>query len=59
MPTFRAKKDLELYHPTWIIVLKGSEIKAQSLMAIILSENHLIITDETKQREYLEEITRD
>ena len=59
MKTFRVKKDVDLYHPTPIILLKGSKLKAENLMSIIFSINRLINVHLEVAKEYFEEVESD
>lgn len=57
MKTFRVKKDTHLYHPTPIILLKGSKLKVEKgLLSIIFSVDNMIITDPKIFKEHFEEV---
>jgi len=55
--TYRVKKDTILYHPSPILLLKGSTFKAISMNGIILVDpKRCIITSIDEMKEYIEEI---
>lgn len=55
MKKYRIKKDVQIYHPMPPVILKkGCIIEANRIP--ILAEGRLILTDDEKIAEYIEEI---
>lgn len=57
LKTYRVKKDVIFYHPTHIILLKGSTFKSFGWNSFILvRSDRIIITKLSEMMEYVEEI---
>lgn len=51
---WRIKKDVRIYHPHFMMLLEGT-IVAGEMPPIIADENAVIICDDEKIKEYIEE----
>ena len=55
MKRFRFKKDVRIYHPHYVEITAGSVVIADR-EPIIVDENAVVITNDEKIREYMEEV---